>query len=59
MKKTSEWLEKPNLVLLDNSTNNNAKLENQKIAKEYNFEYISLEGNKGICGGRQAAAEHF
>ena len=59
MKKTSEWLEKPNLVLLDNSTNNNAKLENQKIAKEYNFEYINLEGNKGICGGRQAAAEHF
>ena len=36
------------------------KLENQKIAKEYNFEYIdNLEGNKGICGGRQAAAEHF
>lgn len=59
MKKVPEWLEKPHLVLLDNSTNGTAKIKNQKIAKEYNFEYISLEGNKGICGGRQAAAEHF
>ena len=59
MKKVPEWLEKPHLVLLDNSTNETAKIKNQKIAKEYNFEYISLEGNKGICGGRQAAAEHF
>ncbi len=59
MKKTPEWLEKPFKVLLDNSIDKNAQEENKKIADEYNFEYIWLEGNKGICGGRQAAAEHF
>jgi len=59
MKKTPEWLERPNLFLLDNSTDQNAKVKNKEIAKEYNFEYIDLGGNTGICGGRQAAAEHF
>lgn len=59
MKKVPEWLERPHLVLLDNSTNEESRNKNKEIAKEYNFEYISLEGNKGICGGRQAAAEHF
>lgn len=59
MKKTPEWLEKPNLVLLDNSTDINARRENELIAQKYNFEYIYLGGNTGICGGRQAAAEHF
>lgn len=59
MKKVPEWLERPHLVLLDNSTNDDARNRNKEIADEYNFEYISLEGNKGICGGRQAAAEHF
>ena len=59
MKKVPEWLEVPNLILLDNSTDEEAKQQNEQIAKEYNFEYIWLEGNKGICRGRQAAAEHF
>ena len=59
MKKTPEWLERPNLFLLDNSTKPDAKVRNKEIAKEYNFEYIDLGGNTGICGGRQAAAEHF
>jgi len=59
MEKTPEWLDKPHLVLLDNSTDEKAKKENKKIAKEYNFEYIDNGGNIGICGGRQAAAEHF
>lgn len=59
MKKVPEWLNRPNLVLLDNSTNDLAKIKNKKIAEEYNFEYIDLGGNKGICGGRQAAATHF
>jgi len=59
MEKTPEWLTKPNLVLLDNSTNDEARNENMQIAKKYNFEYINLGGNTGICGGRQAAAEHF
>jgi hypothetical protein len=59
MEKTPEWLTRPSLVLLDNSTNDEAKIENKKIAAKYNFEYIDLGGNTGICGGRQAAAEHF
>ena len=59
MKKTPAWLEKPHLVLLDNSTIKKSKQENKKICKEYNFEYIDLKKNTGICGGRQAAAEHF
>ena len=56
---TPKWLESPNLFLLDNSDNEEARIKNQKIAKDYNFEYLSLQGNKGICGGRQFAAEHF
>jgi len=59
MKEASEWLEKPNLFLLDNSTDKEAKKKNIEICKQYNFEYIDLEKNTGICGGRQAAAEHF
>jgi hypothetical protein len=59
MKKNPEWLTKPSLFLLDNSTDALAKTRNQAIAKEYDFEYIDLGGNTGICGGRQSAAEHF
>jgi hypothetical protein len=59
MKKVPEWLSRPNLYLLDNSTNEEAREEYRKIAKENNFEYISMGENKGICGGRQFAAEHF
>lgn len=59
MEKTPEWLTKPNLILLDNSTDNNAIVRNKEIAAQYNFEYKNLGGNTGICGGRQAAAEHF
>jgi hypothetical protein len=59
MEKTPIWLNKPHLVLLDNSTTEEVRDQNREIAKQYNFEYISLEGNTGICGGRQSAAEHF
>lgn len=59
MEKTPEWLTKPHLVLIDNSTDENAVKENKIIAEKYNFEYIWLERNTGICGGRQAASDHF
>ena len=59
MEKTPDWLNRPHLVLLDNSTTEESRNDNRKIAEQYKFEYISLEGNTGICGGRQAAAEHF
>lgn len=59
MQKVPEWLNRPKLVLLDNSTNQDAKVKNKEIAELYNFEYVDLGCNTGICGGRQAAAEHF
>lgn len=59
MEKTPEWLTKPNLYLLDNSTDNDAKIKNKELCEKYNFEYIDLGKNTGICGGRLAAAEHF
>ena len=59
MRKTPEWLEHPHIVVLDNSTNEEAQKQNKEICEKENFEYIHLGGNTGICGGRQAAAEHF
>lgn len=59
MRKTPEWLHKPNIVLLDNSTDEQAIEQNKILCEEESFEYINLGGNTGICGGRQAAAEHF
>lgn len=59
MRKVPEWLEKPNLFLLDNSDDEKAKKRNQEIAKENGFEYIDNGGNIGINRGRQVAAEHF
>jgi len=59
MKKVPEWLNIPHLVLIDNSTDNEARKENVKIAEEYNMEYILMDRNTGICGGRQKASEHF
>ncbi len=59
MEKSPEWLTKPHLVLMDNSTDENAVNENKLIAEKYNFEYIWLGRNTGICGGRQSASNHF
>jgi hypothetical protein len=59
MEKVPEWLSKPHLVLIDNSTNEEAVIGNKLIAEKYNFEYIKMDTNTGICGGRQKAAEHF
>lgn len=59
MKKTPEWLEKPRLYLLDNSTSEEAKILNKQLATDHGFIYMDLGGNRGICGGRQYAAEHF
>lgn len=59
LQSSPQWLDLPNLFLLDNSDNEKARTENRQISQDFNFEYISLGGNKGICGGRQFAAEHF
>jgi hypothetical protein len=54
-----DWMSKPRKILLDNSTDENARVKNQELAKKYNFEYIPMEGNVGINGGRLFAAKHF
>jgi hypothetical protein len=59
MEKVPEWLTKPHIVLIDNSTNPEAIAGNKVIAEKYNMEYVPMERNTGICGGRQKAAEHF
>jgi hypothetical protein len=59
MEKVPEWLKNPHLVLIDNSINKEAIAGNKIIAEKYNMEYIHMEENTGICGGRQKAAEHF
>lgn len=59
MEKSPEWLARPHIVLIDNSTNEQSITENMSIASKYNMEYIRMDYNSGICGGRQKAAEHF
>lgn len=54
-----DWMSKPRKILLDNSTDENARIKNQELAVKYNFEYIPMEGNVGINGGRLFAAKHF
>jgi len=46
-------------VIIDNSTNEQARIDNKKICDKYGFEHIIQEKNSGICGGRQRVAEHF
>ena len=54
-----DWMSKPRKILLDNSTDESARIKNQELAVKYNFEYIPMEGNVGINGGRLFAAKHF
>lgn len=54
-----DWMSKPRKILLDNSIDETARIKNQELAKKYNFEYIPMEGNVGINGGRLFAAKHF
>ena len=46
-------------VIIDNSTSEEAILGNKLICDKYGFDHIKMDGNVGICGGRQFAAEHF
>lgn len=56
---SSDWLSKSRKILIDNSTNDQARIGNKKIADDYGFEHIIMNENKGINGGRFFAAEHF
>jgi len=46
-------------ILIDNSTNDEARQANKLICDKYNFEHIITNDNTGICGGRFRAAQHF
>ena len=59
MEKNPEWLTKPKLILMDNSTIEDAIIGNKNICEKYNMEYISLGGNTGINRARQSIADHF
>ena len=54
-----DWLSKPRKILIDNSTNEQARIDNKAVADKYGFEHIIMNENKGINGGRIFAAEHF
>lgn len=57
--KTPEWIETSSVFIIDNSTDNSVKLQNEKICRSKGFTYLGQEKNTGICGGRQIAADHF
>jgi hypothetical protein len=57
--KHPEWLSRTRKILIDNSTELQARLDNKVIADKYGFEHIITGKNGGICGGRQLVAEHF
>ena len=46
-------------VIIDNSTDDQARVDNKNICDKYGFEHVIRGENTGICGGRQFAAEHF
>jgi len=54
----SEFLEKTNKFLLNNSTNLSTTPEYIKLCEQYGFEHIKKD-NIGITGGRVFVAEHF
>jgi len=53
----SNFITKPKLILLNNSTDRNTDSEYDIICSKYNMLQIK-KGNLGICGGRQFIAEH-
>ncbi len=59
MNQTDGLMTHPSKFIFDNSTDEQAIHENKLIAKQHGFEYLHLGNNTGICGGRQAVAEHF
>jgi hypothetical protein len=58
LKYDKNFIDKPNKILINNSTNVSYDDEYNEIIHKYNFTEIK-RGNLGICGGRQLAAEHF
>ena len=57
--KHDSFLTKTRNILIDNSTNEEARIANTELCKKYNFEHIITNENTGINGGRFKAAQHF
>jgi FkbM family methyltransferase len=57
--KHDKWITNTRNILIDNSTNDEARIANAEICKKYNFEHIITNENTGINGGRFRAAKHF
>jgi O-methyltransferase len=57
--KHEKWITNTRNILIDNSTNDEARIANAEICKKYNFEHIITNENTGINGGRFRAAQHF
>lgn len=57
--KHDKWISRTRNILIDNSTNDEARLANAELCKKYNFEHIITNENTGINGGRYRAAKHF
>ena len=59
------WLKHPKFItntrniLIDNSTNEEARIANKELCDKYGFEHIITNENTGINGGRFRAAQHF
>ena len=59
------WLKHPKFItntrniLIDNSTNDEARIANKVLCDKYGFEHIITNENTGINGGRFRAAQHF
>lgn len=57
--KHPKWITNTRNILIDNSTNEEARIANAELCKKYNFEHIINNQNTGINGGRFKAAQHF
>ena len=57
---SQDWFSIPfRKIIVDNSTEEHLKAENQNVAKEMGFEYLHTGKNLGITGGRSFVAKHF
>ena len=54
-----DFLNKTVKILLNNSTKESLLESYDNISNKYNFKEHFKYGNKGVCGSRQFAAEHF
>jgi hypothetical protein len=54
----NNFLSKPTIYVVDNSTDESTLKDYQRICNEYNAEHLKMDENLGVCGGRQYIAEH-